>query len=75
VVKAFSAVTWEEALWGIVLHKEAVRSARTSKWYGFYCRNLIEWANEQDLSLADFTKRHLDKFLDPKTPPDLYGTE
>lgn len=63
MVKAFSTVTWEEALRGFLLHKEAVRSLTTSKWYGFYCTNLVDWANGQNISLADFTKRHLDEFL------------
>jgi site-specific recombinase XerD len=63
VVKAFSTVTWEEALRGFTLHKQASTSQTTAKWYGFYCTNLVDWSNEKNLSLSDFTKRHLDEFL------------
>ena len=63
MIKAISTVAWEEALRGFILHKEAVRSLKTAKWYGFYCANLVNWANEHDISLDEFTKRHLDEFL------------
>jgi len=63
VTRAFSSVTWEEALRGFILHKKATRSPNTAAWYETYAKNLIAWAKEQGISLDQFTKRHLDQYL------------
>ena len=54
-----SLVTWEEAIRGFVTHKKAVKAATTALWYLRYSTQLMKWAEAQNLSLGDFTKRSL----------------
>ena len=69
-----TAVTWEEAHRGFILHKQAVRSRQTAIWYRHYVANLVSWANSQSIPLDSFTKRHLDAFLAFRTEQGVKPT-
>jgi integrase len=57
------SITWNEAVRGFVLHKQAVRSLKTAYFYRSYVSSLAIWAESRPLSLSEFTKRHLDEYL------------
>lgn len=60
---AFTETTWEDALADFLLHLEATRAPKTRRFYDVQLRQLIKWANENEISFDGFGKRHLDRYL------------
>jgi hypothetical protein len=60
---AFAKLIWEETLKEFLLHLQASRAPKTVRFYGVCIRGLSAWANENDVALDEFGKRHLDRYL------------
>ncbi len=67
MVTAFNETTWEDALADFLLHLEATRAPKTRRFYDVQLRQLIKWANENDISFDGFGKPGL--FSYPKNCP------
>jgi site-specific recombinase XerD len=63
MANAFHTITWEEALREFHLHLKASRAAKTARYYEVQLLGLIRWANDDNIALTEFGKRHLDRFL------------
>jgi integrase/recombinase XerD len=60
---AFDSLTWQDALREFLLHLEATRAKKTRRYYDVQLRQMIAWAEENDITFAAFGKRHLDRYL------------
>lgn len=63
MVTAFAQITWEGAFSEFLLHLEATRAPKTRRFYDVQLRQLLKWANENDVPFDSFGKRHLDRYL------------
>ena len=60
---AFNTITWDEAQREFSLHLQAFRAAKTVRFYEVQLLGVARWAQTNDIPLASFGKRHLDRFL------------
>jgi site-specific recombinase XerD len=56
-------LTWEDAHREFGLHLQATRAKNTFRFYNVLLRQLIDWAGENDVTLDQFGKRHMDRYL------------
>lgn len=71
---SLSTTTWGEAVKGFYLHKRATTSRNTAVWYRGHLSALVNWSEENDVSLDQFTKRSLDAFLVSRADSGLKPT-
>jgi len=63
MVTDFPLLTWQEAIREFLLHTQATRAAKTLRFYGVQVRQLVRWADADDVPFVGFGKRHLDRYL------------
>jgi site-specific recombinase XerD len=63
MLSASHSATWEEALSDFLLHLRATRADNTVRFYRVQLGQIAEWANEADIPLQHFGKRHLDRYI------------
>ncbi len=63
MVTDFPSVNWNEALREFLFHVKASRADATLRFYDVRLRQLVQWADANRVSFADFGKRHLDRYL------------
>ena len=56
-------ITWNDAKREFLLHIQASRAQKTHRFYDVQLRQLITWAEANEVSYTQFGKRHLDRFL------------
>lgn len=56
-------ITWTEAQREFLLHVEATRAQKTHRFYVTQLRQLVDWADTNQVTFLGFGKRHLDRFL------------
>lgn len=54
---------WQEALREFLLHQEATRASSTVHFYRNNLSQFIRWAEENQVGMLGFGKRHLDRYL------------
>ncbi len=60
---AFASTTWYDAFQEFSLHLQATRAAKTHRFYTVQLRQLIRWADDNNVPFTGFGKRHLDRYL------------
>lgn len=70
----FTTVTWNEAVRSFCIHIKATRAHATYLFYKSHVNTLAKWADQENLPLADFTKRNLDEFLSERSDRGLSKT-
>ncbi len=61
--RVLPSVGWDEAVRGYLIHLKAVRAKRTVLFYQGRLKCLARWAQDADIPIARFGKRHLDEYL------------
>jgi len=56
-------VTWDEAFSDFLVHLRANRAEKTVRYYRVQVGNLAAWAEQNQLPLDGFGKRHMDRYL------------
>ena len=59
----FSSITWYKSVRSYLIHLRAVRAANTVRFYEARLCMLTRWANENQIPLDKFGKRHLSEYL------------
>lgn len=58
-----SLSTWNEALQDFVYHLQATKADKTVRFYQTQLRQIITWAEQEDISFERFGKKPLDRYL------------
>jgi site-specific recombinase XerD len=56
-------IHWNDATREFLLHVQATRAPKTHRFYSVQLRQLVKWAESEQVSFTQFGKRHLDRFL------------
>lgn len=56
-------ITWKDATREFLLHIQASRAPKTLRFYDVQLRQLVAWAEKEQVSFTQFGKRHMDRFL------------
>ena len=59
----FASVTWAMALREFTFHLEATRARKTVRYYAVQLKELVRWADANEVSFSGFGKRHLDRYV------------
>lgn len=63
MASAFTETTWNDAVKEYLLHVQATRAPKTVRFYDIQLRQLLLWADENQIRFTEFGKRHLDRYL------------
>ena len=63
MLKQNPSLTWDEALAEFLLHERAIHAPKTVRYYKIQLTQLALWANQNEVPLSSFGKRHMDRYL------------